>query len=111
MTIKLILITPDLSTGEMLSKPPITLLESDYSGKTIKEVVSKRAFGDILENNDSNLTEQAIQLIFNFIQPVGIKNPNEWWNQSFESLISKDKEVRLELEFSKEGLEFISKMM
>ena len=111
MLVRLILITPDLVTKEKRTIPTIELFEEDYKGKTIKEVVAKHAFSYLLKDKDPLLAKQAVDLIFDFIQPIGISNPKEWWDNSFESQIIDTNELKLELEFNEEGKEFLSQIM
>ncbi|MHA1532432.1 MAG: hypothetical protein ACTSR6_10585 [Candidatus Heimdallarchaeota archaeon] len=95
MSVKLVLNTPDLTIGGNAPKRSVDLKLADYQDKTIKQVVS-----------------QAVELIFNFIQPKGIEDSPTWWVKPFASLISKGtKEVVLDLEFSEEGIAFMKQMM
>jgi len=112
MTIKLILNTPDLAIGGNSPKKSIDLSDKDYKNKSIKDVITKHIFTDILQGQDESVIEQAIELIFDFIQPKNIDNVAEWWQQPFEQLITKNsKEIVLDLEFSSEGLAFMQQMM
>ena len=111
MSVKLILNTPDLTIGGNAPKRSVDLKPADYQDKTIKQVVSQHVFTDILKGQDENVMQQAVELIFNFIQPKGIEDPPTWWVKPFASLISKDtKEVVLDLEFSEEGIAFMKQM-
>ena len=111
MSVKLVLNTPDLTIGGNAPKRSVDLKPADYQNKTIKQVVSQHVFTDILKGQDENVMQQAVELIFNFIQPKGIEDPPTWWLKPFASLISKDtKEVVLDLEFSEEGIAFMKQM-
>ncbi len=112
MSIKLILNTPDLTIGGNAPKRSVDLKPADYQDKTIKQVVSQHVFTDILKGQDESVIQQAVELIFNFIQPKDIEDPPTWWVKPFDSLISKGtKEVVLDLEFSEEGIAFMKQMM
>ncbi|MBN1328186.1 MAG: hypothetical protein JXA54_01820 [Candidatus Heimdallarchaeota archaeon] len=112
MNIKLVLNTPDLSIGGNVPKRSIDLTDKDYRNKSIKEIITNYIFIEILQGQDESIIEQAIELIFNFIQPKDIENITDWWQQPFEQLIQKNsKEVILNLEFSPEGLAFMQQMM
>ena len=88
------------------------LLDStDYKGKTIKQVLIDKAFSEILINQDSETAAQAIQLIFTMIQPKNVEEPEKWWNQQFESIITNDAEITIDMEFNEEGLKFIEEMV
>lgn len=111
MSVKLVLNTPDLTIGGNAPKRSVNLKEDDYKGKTIKQVVSQHVFTDILQGQDESVMQQAIELIFNFIQPKGIDDPPTWWVKPFDSLIAKGtKEIVLDLEFSEEGIAFMKQM-
>ncbi len=112
MSVKLILNTPDLTIGGNAPKKSVELQSKDYKDKTIRQVVSQHVFTEVLQGQDESVVQQAIELIFNFIQPKGIDDPPTWWNKPFESLIKEgSKEVILDLEFSNEGIEFMEQMM
>ncbi|NHJ32717.1 MAG: hypothetical protein FK732_07635, partial [Asgard group archaeon] len=89
MSVKLILNTPDLTIGGNSPKRSVNLKLDDYKDKTIKQVVSQHVFTDILKGQDESVLQQAIELIFNFIQPKGIDDPPSWWVKPFDSLIEK----------------------
>ena len=112
MNIKLILNTPDLAIGGKSPKRSVKLNDKDFKGKTVKEIVSEHIFNDIIQGQDDSVTDQAMDLIFNFIQPTGIDDISTWWQKPFEELIAKGtKEVVLDLEFSPEGIAFMEQMM
>ncbi|NHJ84032.1 MAG: hypothetical protein FK734_01135 [Asgard group archaeon] len=112
MKIKLILNTPDLSIGGNSPKRTIDLAPADYKGKSVKDVITKNAFSNILADQDEETISQVMQMMFNFIIPTNIDNIDDWWQQPFESLIKKGtNEVIVDLEFSKEGIAFISSTM
>ncbi|MGC9779723.1 MAG: hypothetical protein HZR80_10815 [Candidatus Heimdallarchaeota archaeon] len=112
MKIKLLINTPDLSVGGNSPKKSVDLKSDDYKGKSIKQVVSKHIFSDILQGQDESIAAQAIELLFNFVQPKNVTDVDNWWSQPFESLIADDfKEVNLDLEFSQEGIAFMEQMM
>jgi len=112
MSVKLILNTPDLTIGGNAPKRSVNLKLEDYKDKTIKQVVSQHVFTDILQGQDESVVQQAIELIFNFIQPKGIDDPPTWWDKPFTSLIKEGpNEIVLDLEFSEEGIAFMNQMM
>ena len=112
MVVRLILNTPDLSIEGNTFKQTIDLTIEDYQGKSVKEIVSTYVFRDVLEGQDEEVIEQALELMFNFIQPVGVKDLTNWWDQPFANLIApKANEITLDLEFSEEGIAFINQMM
>ena len=112
MNIKLILNTPDLTIGGNAPRRSVDLKLEDYQDKTIKQVVSQHVFTEILQGQDESVAQQAIELIFNFIQPKGVDDPPSWWGKPFASLITEgSKEVTLDLEFSEEGIAFMEQMM
>ncbi|MBK5113942.1 MAG: hypothetical protein JJE41_09945 [Candidatus Heimdallarchaeota archaeon] len=112
MSVKLILNTPDLTIGGNSPKRSVDLKLEDYKDKTIKQVVSQHVFTDVLQGQDESVVQQAIELIFNFIQPKDIDDPPTWWVKPFDSLITKgSKEIVLDLEFSEEGIAFMKQMM
>jgi len=112
MAVRLILNTPDLSIEGHTFKRTIDLTIDDYQGKSVKEIVSFFVFRDVLEGQEEEVVEQAIELMFNFIQPVGVKDLKNWWDQPFTNLIDKEtNEITLDLEFSSEGIAFINQMM
>jgi len=61
MKIKLLLNTPDLSIGGNSPKKSVDLKSDDYKDKSIKEVVSKYIFADILQGQDESIAAQAIE--------------------------------------------------
>ncbi len=112
MKIKLLLNTPDLSVGGNSPKKSVDLKSDDYKDKSIKQVVSKYIFTDILKGQDESIAAQAVELLFNFVQPKNVIDVANWWTQPFETLIVDDsKEVSLDLEFSPEGIAFMEQMM
>jgi hypothetical protein len=111
MGITLILNTPDFTIEGNTVTQTIDLDKSEYKNKTIKQVVSSHLFAHLLEDQDESIVNQTLDLVFSFIQPVNLKKTADWWDQPFESLIAKDSdEIQLDLEFSKEGQEFIKQM-
>ncbi|HUU78118.1 MAG TPA: hypothetical protein VMX55_07195 [candidate division Zixibacteria bacterium] len=113
MSINLILRTPDIfSVGKSISERIVVLNESDYIDKTIKEVITQKAFKEVLKEQEDVAVKQAFQLLLTLIQPVGIKEIESWWEQSFETLIIQNSDkVIIDMEFNEEGLEFIDEML
>ena len=109
--IELILNTPDLAIGGKSPKKSVKLTDKQFKGKTVKEIVSEFIFNEIVEGQDPSVIEQALELIYSFIQPVGVEDSVSWWQKPFENLIQNNsKEVILDLEFSEEGLAFMDQM-
>ena len=113
MTLKLILIIPDILSGDNATTSRIVELEEiDFQNKTIKQVVIQKAFNEVLEGQENETVKQALQLLFSMIQPVGIIDIKAWWNQSFDSLIEENSnEITIKMEFNEEGLKFIEEML
>jgi len=87
------------------------LQKKDFHGKTVKQILLNHVFADILKGQDESTVQQALELIFNFIQPKKIKDTQAYLNQPFEKLISKNSnEVVMDLEFSAEGLAFLKQI-
>ena len=107
MKIKLILNTPDLTIGGNSPKRTIDLSPADFKGKTVRDVITKYAFSNILADQDEDTISQVMQLMFNFIKPINVEKVDEWWLQPFEKLIEKgSKEVIVDLEFEISGEKF-----
>ncbi|MFW9924251.1 MAG: hypothetical protein ACFFDW_13280 [Candidatus Thorarchaeota archaeon] len=111
MVLKLTLSIPDIYSGNIGNKI-FYLKEDDYKEKSIKQVIINNAFKEVLVGQDSESAEQALQLIFTLIRPVGILEKDEWWDKPFSTLVDENKQqIDLKMEFSEEGLEFINEMM
>jgi hypothetical protein len=109
--IKLHLNIPDFTMTGQITNQIIELKKQDYSGKTIKQVVSKHLFSHLLEGQDESIVNQTLDLVFNFIQPKGVTDISSWWEQPFETLVTKGtNEITLDLDFTEEGKAFIQQM-
>ena len=109
--VKLILNTPDVFAGGTPVEKVLNLSPKDYQGKTIRQIFTEFAFSDALEGQNPIAAEQALQLVFTLIQPKGVANSSTWWERPFESLITEFEDVKIDVELSEDGLEFINNLL